>query len=425
MAQIPGLDRERDRALARSVRTGMTRAWLVCALAACGSPHDHPGTDAGRMDGAVDARGDGARIDAFDACPPASAPFIYDAPPAPGTDTARTNAVLQVSAAGPSVITSDFWQNGSLMDAWVDAFSRTAPLTWQRTQVAENGNAFSMGRQLAADAACIAYSNDYDGTLHLQCGLDDRTLAPQVDSSLSIIASGTTQELVYAANGALVEQPFDTDPGTATSIDAGAWTYGPTALALDAAGDLHVAWIAFDQAGTRTIFHAARHAGTWTKQIVDTDTWTDTTDGGPEVAIAITDRVVVAYHSRARRSFVVARRDPAGTFAKATLIAADPGFPSDDVGAGIALATDCMGRVHAIYQRDLSTDGHPNLGLAYGEITDSGLVARSYLSPAGSTAYSYSPAPYSLGFVIGADGHQYVAAEIGGIYGTDVYFAMR
>jgi hypothetical protein len=419
----------------------MKRWSLLLALAGCShavANHDVDANGTGVDAAGGDATGglDAALVDAADTCPPPTGAFSRDLPPGPGTDTTRSHAILQVTPSGPRVLVSDYYANGSFFDANLNALARTAPNTWAKSSVADGGIAFSIARELAATGGsdpCIAYSNDYDGSLHLRCSsTSDRTLAPGVESTLAMTASGTTKHLVYGnASGALVYQTFDASPGPVETIDASAWTIAETQIAADAGGDIHVAYISYPVPQTgetthkRTIYHAVRHAGAWTRELVVADQYTTgTAESTNGLALVIDGAPTIAYHGRSDRSLRLARRDSAGNWSSAVLVAADPGFPNDDVGAGVALQSDCAGRVHVVYQRNLSTDNHPNVQLAYARIDGANLIDGSLLPPYGSDV-GYVAVPFSLGFVVGADGNQYVSAQVASVGVSAVYYVQR
>ena len=402
-----------------------------------GDPDATAGNDAESGDAAsTDAPPADAMI--VDTCMPPTAAFVTDLPPTAGTNTTRRRAQLQVTDAGAiRAFTSDSYQNGSFYDANIVQHTRGAT-GWTQGSVANGGLGLSIGRYMATIGGadpCLAYSKDYDGTLHLKCAsTTDRTLAPTVRGALAIVAHGANKHLVYENSaGALVHQLFDGDPQPTTTIHPSAWVFGPSSLAVDAAGNLHLAYVVIEpppsgtSVGTRTVRYATRAAGAaaWTTEAVEGDTWSGSSEEADSVSLALVNGApVIAYHLRASKSLRLAERTATG-FAKRTLLAPDPAFDNDAVGKSVALASDCTGRLHVVYQRYLTTDAQPNLGLAYAQITATGLEHRAFLPMTASTAFRFNGPRHSLGFVVGADGKQYVAAQIGGIYGTALYVASR
>lgn len=420
---------------------------VVMLLVACSSARpaaDEPDPDAATESDAQPT-GDAASADAppadamiVDTCTPPTAAFVTDLPPTAGTNTTRRRAQLQVTAAGAiRAFTSDTYQNGSFSDANIIQHARGAN-GWTQGSVANGGIGLSIGRSMATLGGtdpCLAYSYDYDGTLHLRCAsTTDRTLAPTVRGALAIAEHGANKHLVYEnASGALVHQLFDGDPQPTTTIHASAWVFGPSSLAIDAAGTLHLAYVVIEpppsgtSVGTRTVRYATRAASatTWTTEAVEADTWSGSSEEADTVSLALVNGApVIAYHLRASKSLRLAERTGTG-FARRTLLAPDPAFENDAVGKSVAIASDCVGRVHVVYQRYLTTDAQPNLGLAYAQITANGLEHRAFLPMTASTAFRFNGPRHSLAFTVGADGKQYVAAQIGGIYGTALYVATR
>ncbi|HLL25085.1 MAG TPA: hypothetical protein VK427_23280, partial [Kofleriaceae bacterium] len=133
----------------------------------------------------------------------------------------------------------------------------------------------------------------------------------------------------------------------------------------------------------------------------------------------------IAYHHRATKSLKLAELDAAGNVSLRTLIAPDPAFSNDVVGQSIALASDCGGRLHVVYQRRISTDAQPNLLLAYARITATGLEHKQFLPMTSSTAYQHYADAYGLDFYLAPDGKQYVAAQLNSIFGHGLYVATR
>ena len=427
------------------------RRLLLVALAACSSARPSgtdvdasPGDDADPVvDAATDDAGGDAGVDApevVDTCTPPTAAFVTDLPPSPGANTTRRRAALQVTDAGAvRAFTSDLYQNGSFYQASIIQHARGAT-SWSQGAVAGGGIGLSVGRYLATTSGgdpCLAYSYDYDGTLHLKCAsANDRTLAPAVAGALAMARHAGDLHLVYEdAARALVHLRFDGDPQPASTIHASAWVYGASSLAVDAGGGLHLAYVVIEpppsgaSAGTRTVRYGVKPpGGAWTTEVVDTDSWSGSSEEADAVSLAlVAGAPVIAYHHRATRALKLAERTSGGgtTWARRTLLAPDAAFENDSVGQAVALASDCAGRLHLVYQRNLATDAQPNLALAYAQVTATGLEHRQFLPMTASTAYRFSPTRHGLGFVVGADGTQTVAAQIGGIFGTALYVASR
>lgn len=429
----------------------MTRCWLVlvialgCSAARPSAPDPDAGDDS-QGDAAVDGLTtdpdagdpDAAPADAFvDTCPSPSAAFVTDLPPTAGSNTTRRRAALQVDdAGGVRVFTSDYYGNGSFYEATLVQHTRGAT-AWSSGAIANAGIGSSIARYFAATHGadpCIAYSNDYNGQLHLRCtSLGDRIVAPAISGALALARSGSTKHLVYeATSGTLVWQPYEDDPGTAEPIHQGAWSYGPSSVAVDGNGDVHVAYVVVapppsgSSTGTRTLHYAIRQAGTWTEHTVDTDTWSGSSEEASTVSLVLAGTApVIAFHHRSTRSLRLARRS-ATSFDVTTLLAPDAGFDNDRVGSSVALSTDCAARLHVVYQRSITTDAQPNLGLAYAQITGADvLVEKTMLPMTASTAYKFASVAHGLAFTIDAEGRQYVAAQLNSIFGPAVYFASR
>lgn len=78
-----------------------------------------------------------------------------------------------------------------------------------------------------------------------------------------------------------------------------------------------------------------------------------------------------------------------------------------------------------MFQRSFTTDPTPDLRLYYADIENDKLVEPTMLPLTASTAFHFYGSMDGLSFYMGPDGKQYVAAEIGGMYGTAIYFASR
>jgi len=267
------------------------------------------------------------------------------------------------------------------------------------------------------DPLCVAY-RAHDGTLHIACdGSADRTVAPRIDGSLSIVRIGASAGVVYlgqdGALGGLLWQPFDGgafdgNPGPAELVDGDYANIGTSATAVDGAGDVHVVYEAFG-GGARLLYHAVRHAGTWTRESIDEDT--PASDGNtPSNTLSLVidgDTPVIAYGHHATHSVRLARRIGPGTFDLRTLVTTDPGFPQDLVGRSTGLQRDCAGRLLLVYQRSITTDAH-NMGLTYARVGASGLEDEQHL-PQLPNDVTYL---HSLGFHVDAAGHQFVSAMV-------------
>jgi hypothetical protein len=85
-----------------------------------------------------------------------------------------------------------------------------------------------------------------------------------------------------------------------------------------------------------------------------------------------------------------------------------------------------MDRLHLVFQRDFTTDPKPNLGLFRATLgANDTLGAATGLPMTASTAYTFASRVHGLSFFVAADGKQTVAADLGSIYGSAVYFAQR
>jgi len=126
-----------------------------------------------------------------DTCPMTDAAWALDYPEPPSAKTTRNHAVLQVPSAGdPRVFAVDRYQNGSFHDANLRRFEHNGPQSWSVQGIANGGIGLSVARSLAVthgDDPCVAYTFDYDGTLHLKCdSAGDLTIAPSASSGVSI-----------------------------------------------------------------------------------------------------------------------------------------------------------------------------------------------------------------------------------------------
>ncbi|HLL24850.1 MAG TPA: hypothetical protein VK427_22105, partial [Kofleriaceae bacterium] len=167
-----------------------------------------PGADGGDSDGG-EPEPDGAVPDAGSpdtTCPTPSSPFAVDLPPPPAAHTTRRRAAVQVVAGTVRAYSSDFYQNGSFYNASFVQHARGAT-GWSQSSIAGGGIGSSVARSMATSHgpdACVAWSYDYTGELHLQCAsLPDRTLAPRITGSLSLAEHAGHKHLVYQAPGGL------------------------------------------------------------------------------------------------------------------------------------------------------------------------------------------------------------------------------
>jgi hypothetical protein len=395
-----------------------------CAAAARAGDHPDGGlADDGALpgDGAV---GDGASPDAavVDTCPTPTTAWTTVALPRVGVDVTRRHAVLQLTTGQPArVLSADAYGNGSFYNVLLVGLT-----PGNRATLYDNEYATSV-RELAAtsgDDPCAAYSDDYNGQLHVACAhLGERIAAPAISSSLAIARAGATLHLVYSPHGdALVYMPYADGPAAPETI-ATTWSMGPARVVVDAAGVVHVAFLSEKDNGsytkpTHSLTYAVRRGGAWTTTVVDAEPWSGS--DGDALALALDGgRPVIAYHHRGTRSLKVARGQADGSFALATLRAPIAGFDNDAAGEGVALATDCVGRVHLAYQRHFTTDPVPSQ-LLVGRLTAAGLVDEVALP---DSTNLYVGQPHGLTFAIAPDGHAWVAAEYGS--GTATYLATR
>jgi len=355
--------------------------------------------------------------------------FQFDGPPGPGSHTTRHRTVLQVPSTGPaSVFTSQLYQNGSFYSADLERLDHDGAKSWSAHGVANGGIGLSIARSLATTHGtdpCVAYTYDYDGTLHLSCkSLSDRTIAPKAGNGVAMAASGGVQQVIYGEGGTLHWVEVNSTAGTPETIDS-AWELGSTSLVLDASGVPHVAYVTLESNKTRTVHYATRTSSGWQILKVADDTWGSSSDTGDTVSIVLdAGQPVIAYYLRATKSLHLARRTSSG-FSSVTLSKPPSGYPNDSVGHSVALSIDCMGRLHAVFQRSFTTDPTPNLRLYYAGIENDKLVSPVMLPLTASTAFTFYGSTHGLSFYVAPDGEQYVAAELGGVYGSGIYFASR
>jgi hypothetical protein len=394
------------------------------------------GGDSGPADGgATDGEtGDGGDAGKPDTCPVAQGAFVADTPPGPGAYTKRDYAVLQVpSMGGPRVYASQLYQNGSFYDATLQRLTRTGPGMWQAQSIASGGLGLSVARSLAVTHGadpCVTYTYDYNGTLRLVCAsLSDRVIAPKANGALAMGDFGAAKQVVYEDGSADTLFWVEVNPtaGTPEPIE-NAWSFAGAAMQVDAQGKPHVVYATLTPGtpNVRTVRYATRGQNGWTKETIDTDTWSGSMEEGVSVSMVLAaGEPVVAYHHRSTRSLKLARRGMNGWTPK-TLAAPPMGYPNDTVGRSVALAVDCMNRLHVVFQRDFTTDPTPNLRLYEAAIVNDALVAPMMLPMTASTAFTfYGNRPFGLSFFVGPGGKQLVSAELGSIYGPAIYFAER
>jgi hypothetical protein len=385
---------------------------------------------AGGSAGAAGAGGiSGAGGSPTDTCPVPTGAFQFDGPPGPGSNTTRHRTVLQVPSSGPaSVFTSQLFQNGSFYSADLERLDHDGAKSWSAHGVANGGIGLSIARSLSTTHGadpCVAYTYDYDGTLHLQCkSLSDRTIAPKAGNGVAIAASGGVQQVIYGEGGTLHWVEVNSTAGTPETIDS-AWELGSTSMVLDSSGVPHVAYVTLESNKTRTVHYATRTSNGWKTEKVANDTWGSSSDTGDTVSIVLdAGKPLIAYYLRATKSLQLARRTSSG-FSSVTLSKPPSGYPNDSVGHSVALSIDCMGRLHAVFQRSFTTDPTPNLRLYYADIENDKLVSPKMLPLTASTAFTFYGGTQGLSFYVAPDGKQYVAAELGGVYGSGIYFASR
>jgi hypothetical protein len=385
------------------------------------------------------AQGDGSGDGSAGACAP-SGTFASERPPGPGVGHYySTFSTLHVSGGTAQMLTS-----GDSAGSGIYLWSRGQPTNWTQSSIGAGVGGFTgaLDGQLAATAdgtLCVAYLGT-SAALHVACeGAQDRSVAPRVDSSISIVKIGGTAGLAYlgqdnSLDGLLWQQfdggAFDGNPGPAELVDGAYSSIGTTSIAVDSGGEPHVAYEVFPGSGpnTRIIYHAYRHGGSWTRELVDQET---AYPGSIFYAAALSmvidgDQPVIAYGHHSSRTLRLARRLATGTFDVHTLVAADPGYPNDTVGLAVQLQRDCAGQLLLVYQRNLSTDA-ANIGLTYARLTDAGLVDQQFLPPLpGTLPDTYGTLWGSLRFYIDSTGGQYVSTSLGSAGGDRIlYFAAR
>ncbi len=385
------------------------------------------GGSAGNDGGLAGAGGAGGAP--TDTCPVPTGAFQFDGPPGPGANTTRHRAVLQVPSSGPaSVFTSQLFQNGSFYSADLERLDHDGVKSWSAHGVANGGIGLSIARSLATTHGadpCVAYTYDYDGTLHLQCkSLSDRVIAPKAGSAVAMAATGGVQQVIYGDGGTLHWVEVNGTAGQPETIDS-AWELGSSSMVLDASGVAHVAYVTLESNKTRTVHYATRTSSGWKIEKVADDTWGSSADTGDTVSIVLdAGQPVIAYYLRSTKSLHLAQHTSNG-FSSVTLASPPSGHPNDSVGHSVALANDCMGRLHVVFQRSFTTDPTPNLRLYYADIENDKLVTPVMLPLTASTAFHFYGSTQGLSFYVAPDGKQYVAAEIGGVYGSAIYFASR
>lgn len=369
-----------------------------------------------------------------DTCPMSNAAWELDYPDPPGANTTRNHAVLQVPSTGsPRVLAVDMYQNGSFYDANLRRFERNGPQSWSVQGIANGGLGLSVARSLGVthgDDPCVAYTLDYDGTLHLKCdSAGDLTIAPSASSGVSIGEIGTAKLVVFNEGGdTLRAVTVDPTADVPVTIDS-AWVMGATSLQVDDLGVPHLAYVASESGADgalRRVHYATRNGGVWSTDTVETDVWSgNPSNEGDSVSLALVDgSPVIAYHHRQDRSLKLARHDGAG-WVTTTLDEPQPGYPNDVAGRSVALQVDCLDRVRVVYERIYTTDVQPNLHLFHAEIVGDALVSPKAFPMTASTAYKFFSAPHGLGYFVDEDGTEHVSAELGSIYGRAVYYATR
>jgi hypothetical protein len=396
---------------------------LAVSLAACTSaarsidPSPGPGSGSGSGSGS----GVGTEVTGS-ACTPPSGTFTVEDPSiGPWTGNNYFSAVLQMASAGPSIYSTLITDNGQA----VMATARTSPGVWNTSPMTGFDGYWTASEALGTSANCVAFSSA-TGELQLSCGGTLRTIAPSAWNNVNVIDAGAQELLVYDDAAGVNVQTFDGDVGPAVVIDSSTSEVIAMSSALDALGALHVAAIeaSIDQTPARTLVHLSNATGTWTREVVDTYTANPTNS---DAVALVTDNagVTIAYHSD--HALQLATRNSDGTFTVTTELAADPGFPDDDVGEGIAVATDCTGTTRVVYQRSLSTDAQPNAGLAYAVLDANGVHDSELLPPYALFAADelpYAPQHQGLSLQFDSTGHPNIAAYMVDD-GPWLYFATR
>lgn len=360
-----------------------------------------------------------------DTCPVPTGVFQVDRPPGP-EQSALDHTVLQVPSSGPAgVLTGKVIDYVGYSQSELDRLDHDGPNNWSRTTL-------WLGNKLggvvpdsvaATDGAdpCAAYIEDYNRTLHMQCtSLSDRVIAPHATASVSMADAGGIQQVVYVDKDTLHWVKVNGTAGQPETIDT-AWQFGSTSMAVDASGTPHVAYVTLQEDNTRTVHYATRTSSGWQTETVADDTSSSLSSDSLSMVL-VGGQPVIAYYLCSTRSLHLARHTSQG-FSSVTLEAPAPGYPGDKVGQSVVLQADCMGRLHVVFQRSLTTDPTPNLGLYYADIdANDKLVAPTMLPRIPNTPLAFMATTDGLSFYIAPDGKQYVAAELDG---PAIYFASR
>ncbi len=354
----------------------------------------------------------------------------------------RQHALLQFAGGDVRLIVDDYF-TGSAAYGELKALTRDGTATWD-TQYLVTQNFYQLfADHVAVDTSsdgCVAYSA-YTSALRLKCGAVDRVIAASMHGGLAMTHTNSAKHFVYwvlSGSARLRWQRVDADVGSAEQIHAlpagSALQYGASSVAVDGAGNVHVAFVVFEQTANnvtrhnRAIHYAVRRGGTWSTQIVETDRSRIVEADAVSIAIA-GGRPVIAYHLRAARSLRLATIQPSGAITRTTLLAASPQnvpdeLTGDDVGQAVALRVDGSGRLHLAYQRRLATDPD-NFGIAVARINGTTLADNVLLPPWGGYC-AFNSKRYGLGFLIASDGRQFVSGQTSpGGCNSSAYFAAR
>lgn len=359
-----------------------------------------------------------------DTCPIPAGPFATSVVPNAGSNAEYRRVQVQVPTGVPASLFTVFkYANGSFSGTSLRQLTQDGA-DWSSTTIADEQWDISIARGLATthgDDPCVVYSDDYEDQVRLSCAsISDRVIAPGATDGLAIAAAGALKHVARIRDWYALEW-IATDGGTPPEpelVDE-AEEIASISIAVDAQGVPHVAYAALLDGPQDTdvveIRYAMRSGGVWTIETVASHGLASAEDEYVAVSLALDHDgdAVIAFHDQAARSLVLVEQTGGAFGAPVTLLAPQPGYPTDDVGEYVQLEIDCYDRRRVVYSRELTTDPKPNSRLYHGVI-EAGALAGSQMLPLVGTFVGFD---YDLDYHVDAEGHDHI--------GVMSYYAVR